>query len=166
MFRVLLHVKISSHCFSFVGDPQDDPSWPVQIREKIGKHSLESASNGYDTHYRECLSSCRTICFKIQMNVFCSSMQMCVSSQNHSYLFVCLQCWGQQWVFLYSDSDCDFACLQEYICPRCDSGFIEEVTEDSRWAALPHSLFPMACCNSCTARLPWRLFSVPSGVCK
>lgn len=99
MFRVLLHVKISSHCFSFVGDPQDDPSWPVQIREKIGKHSLESASNGYDTHYRECLSSCRTICFKIQMNVFCSSMQMCVSSQNHSYLFVCLQCWGQQWDF-------------------------------------------------------------------
>lgn len=101
MFSVVLHVKISSLCFSFVGDPQDDLSWPVQIREKIGKQSLESASNGCDTHYRECLSSCRTICFKIQMNVFCSSMQMCVSSQNHSYLFVCLQCWGQQCYFFF-----------------------------------------------------------------
>uniref|UniRef100_A0A3Q3IBT1 RING-type E3 ubiquitin transferase n=1 Tax=Monopterus albus TaxID=43700 RepID=A0A3Q3IBT1_MONAL len=26
--------------------------------------------------------------------------------------------------------------LPEYICPRCDSGFIEEVTEDSSWGAL------------------------------
>lgn len=26
--------------------------------------------------------------------------------------------------------------FQEYICPRCDSGFIEEVTEDSRWDLL------------------------------
>lgn len=25
-----------------------------------------------------------------------------------------------------------FDSFQEYICPRCDSGFIEEVTEDSR----------------------------------
>uniref|UniRef100_A0A3Q3EJP9 RING-type E3 ubiquitin transferase n=1 Tax=Kryptolebias marmoratus TaxID=37003 RepID=A0A3Q3EJP9_KRYMA len=32
--------------------------------------------------------------------------------------------------------------LPEYICPRCDSGFIEEVTEDSRWEAFITSFRP------------------------
>ncbi len=52
-----------------------------------------------------------------------------------AFLFVCLFIYivdvtVDDFPILYSN--CDFACVQEYICPRCDSGFIEEVTEDSR----------------------------------
>jgi len=150
VFWVVLHVKISSHCPPFVGDPQDDMSWPLQIREKIGKHPFESDSDCYDTHYRECLSLCRSICFKIQINVCCSAMQMCVSSQNHSYPFVYLQCWGQQ---------CDFSvfwfCLHlgVYLSQMwlgIHRGGYRGFQVSFSMAALPHSLSLMACCNSCT----------------
>lgn len=129
----MLHVKISSYCPTFVGDPQDDLSWPVRIGEKkLGKQPVESASDCCDTHYRESLSPFTGL-FVLKFKWVCIVV-LCKCVRPHKTTPVCLHCWFQRCDFPALYSNRHFACVQEYICPRCDSGFIEEVTEDSRWA--------------------------------
>lgn len=132
-------------------------------QRKIGKQPLESARNCFDVHYRECLSLYRrTICFKIQINVCCSAMQMWVSSQNHSYPFVYLQCWVQLcdfsvfWFWLWFCLHLGVYLSQMWL--GLHRGGYRRLQVSFSMAVLPHSLSLMACCNSWTARLPWRLF--------